>query len=437
MENQEFIKKRNPIDYLKVFFRRKWLFIAPTFAGLILGIMACFTIPPKYESKTIILVEEEKIINPLIQNLAVSSTAAQRMQNIREIILGWNSLVELTQKLGLAKDIKSQIEYEGFIKGLREAISVRMRQSNIIEIGYLGTEPAQTQLVAQTLTDILMEKNLASQTKETDVAITFIQEQLEIYKRKIKESEIAKIEEELKNLLVDSTEQHPMVKDLRQKIAAAKKELESGEFQITGIEKPVNDATQEALKKELDKIIEKETQAKPLPGSTAYARETIDDANASIYKLLLIDKVGNSHAQDIDVNKRIYQMLLERLETAKITQRLEASKEGTRYTIIEPPRLPLAPTKPNKIKVIFLGMILGGFAGTGLVFGREFLDQSFLDIEDAKGNLNLPILGAISRITTQEEIEEEKYKEKKWIIIALLSAATLVIITMLLSLLKH
>lgn len=216
-----------------------------------------------------------------------------------------------------------------------------------------------------------------------------------------------------------------------------KKELESGEFQITGIEKPVNDATQEVLKKELDKIIEKETQAKPLPGSTAYARETIDDANASIYKLLLMDKVGNSRAQDIDVNKRIYQMLLERLETAKITQRLEASKEGTRYTIIEPPRLPLGPTKPNKIKVIFLGMILGGFAGTGLVFGREFLDQSFLDIEDAKGNLNLPILGAISRITTQEEIEQEKYKEKKWIIIALVSAAALIIITMLFSLLKH
>ncbi|MBU1090713.1 MAG: hypothetical protein KKC42_02580 [Candidatus Omnitrophica bacterium] len=433
MLNQEFVKTRNPLDYLKIFFRRKWLFIGPASVGIVLGIMACFILPPEYESSTTILVEEEKIINPLIQNLAVSTTAAQRMQSIREILLGWNSLVELTEKLNLAKNIKNQLQFESFINDLRESINVRMRQPNIIQISYIGKEPQETQLVTQTLTDILVAKNMQSQTKETDVAINFIQEQLVIYKRKIKESEIAKLEDELKNLLIDSTDQHPMVKELRHKIAVTKQEFESGEFKVAA-EAPINDAASESLKKELDRIIEEETRA--ISGSTVYASEARHDPNNAIYKLLLMDKVGSSVARDINVNERIYQMLLERLETAKITQRLEVSKEGTRYTIIEPARMPLKSARPNKLKVLFLGIILGGFAGTGLVFGREFLDQSFLDIDDAKQNLEQPVLGAISRITTEEEIEKEKHKEVSFITVFLVVSFVLIILSIVISMMR-
>ena len=434
MVNEEILKYRNPVEYLKIFFHRKWLLIAPIFAGLVLGIIACFLLPPRYESSTMIMVEEQKIINPLIQNLAVSSTAAQRMENIKEIILGWNSLVELTQKLNLTKDPQNQARLEALVKDLRDSITVRMKQTNIIQISYFDREAQQAQRVTQTLTDILIKRNTESQTKETDVAINFITEQLAIYKRKIKESEINQLQDQLKNLLIDSTEQHPLVKELRQKIAAAQKELESGEYEVASTEQPLNNATRQALKNELDKIIDRGTQA--IPGSTAYASETERDPGASIYKLLLMDKVGTSLAQDIDVNKNIYQMLLQRLETAKITQRLEVSKEGTRYTIIEPARLPLKPTKPNKIKVIFLGMFLGTFAGTGLVFGKEFMDHSFLDIEDAKQSLALPVLGAISRITTQEQIEKEKIRKKTLIVGALILSASLIILSILYSFLR-
>jgi capsular polysaccharide biosynthesis protein len=128
-------------------------------------------------------------------------------------------------------------------------------------------------------------------------------------------------------------------------------------------------------------------------------------------------------------------MLLQRLETAKITQRLEASKQGTRYTIIDPPRLPLQPTKP-RIIFVFIGLFLGGGAGVGLVFAREFLDQSFLDIEDAKENLDMPVLGAISRITTQEEIRREKEKKIISVITVLVSSTVLIIAAVLYSLLK-
>jgi capsular polysaccharide biosynthesis protein len=436
MKNQETTKYQNPMEYLKIFFRRKWLFISPVFIGFVLSIAACFLLPPTYESNTLILVEEEKIINPLIQGLAVSTTAVQRMQNIREQILGWNSLVGLTKELNLAKDVQTQLGFENLILGLRQNIGVQMRGANIIKISYFGKEPQETQVITQTLADNLVDENMRTQTKEADLAINFIKEQLEVYKRKIKETEVADLEEQLKKLLVDSTEQHPLVKELRQKIAVVRKELESGEYKVAVSATAKDNPAYQALQQELDKVINKDTSSL---GTMAYASNGAEtsDPNASIYKLMLMDKLEVAQARDKNVNEQIYNMLLQKLETAKITQRLEASKQGTRYTVLDPPRLPLRPAKPNKLKVIFLGIFLGGFAGTGLAFGKEFIDHSFLDIEDAKENLELPVLGAISRLTTQEEIDKEKYKTKKLVTIALVSSVTLIFIAMLIFFFKR
>lgn len=433
MENLEFPTVKQPMEYLKIFFRRKWLLIFPVFAGLILSIVACFLLPPTYESSTVILVEDEKIINPLIQDLAVSTTAIQRMQTIKEIILGWNSLVELTRKLNLARNVQTQAEFEGLILGLRKNINVQMRGQNLIRIAYYGRDKRQTQLVARTLTDILIDENMRSQTKQTDVAIDFIKDQLELYKRKIKESEIAKMEDELKGLLLDSTEEHPLVRELRLKIAAARKEMESEEHEASETEAPITSPAYKAIEQEIDRIVTNELE--PASGSLAYAGNagSGNDPNAAIYKVLLMDKLGSALSRDMRVNENIYNMLLQKLETAKITQRLEVSKEGTRYTVIDPPRLPLRPVKPNKILVIFMGLFLGAGAGVGIVLGTEFMDHSFIDIEDAKLNLELPVLGAISRLTTQDEINKEKGRAKRIIAYSLGSSIVLVITVMLIS----
>lgn len=429
MSNEGSATNFNPADYLKILFRRKWLFIAPVFLGLVLSIVLCFLLPPSYESSAVILVEEEKMINPLIQGLAISTTAMQRMRTIKEQLMGWVSLVELTKRLNMLKDIKTQGQFESLILKLRNNIAVQMRGTNVIKISYFGKNPGETQAVAKTLTDVLVDENVRSQTKEAELAITFIKEQLDVYKRKIKETEIANMEEQLKALLVDSTEAHPLVKELRQKVAAAKKQLDSGEFKVATAQDGSN-PTYQALKQELDKLTSQElgSQAAAVP-----ANNEPYDPNTGIYKLMLMDKLDSVMARDKQVNENIYNMLLQKLETAKITQRLEASKQGTRYTIIDPPRLPLHPSKPNKMLVIFLGIFFGAGTGVGLVLGREFMDHSFLDIEDAKNNLELPVLGAISRLTTQEEIEKETYRKKRAITIASVSSVTLIIIVMFIS----
>lgn len=439
MENQTNSKFQNPLSYLKLFFRRKWLFIGPLFAGLVFGIAASFVSNPAYESKAVILVEEQRTINPLIQDLAVSTSFAQRLQAIREEILSWNNLADLVKKLNLDSKVQNAADYEGLIAELRKKIVVQMNAQNLIQISYRNSDPQRTYLVVKTLTDLFIETNLKTVTKETDVAIDFLSEQLQVYKRKIKESEVSDLQDQLNRLAVDSTEEHPLVKELRAKLDAAKKELDSGEYKVADSQKPITTQMRQALKQELDKITTQES----VPGAASSGvaamipgADPSQDPNATLYKMFLMDKLDSSMARDIRVNEQIYNMLLQRLETAKITQRLEASKQGTKYNIVDPPRLPLKPVKPRAL-LAFIGIFLGAAAGVGLIFMREFMDQSYLDIEDAKAGLDLPILGAISRITTHEEILNERKRQAFIIFVSVVSGAAVIVMSMMYYLLKR
>ena len=211
------------LSYLKIFFRRKELLIIPMFAGLTLGICAGVILPRKYRSETVIMVQEGKSDNPLFDKLAVSTTISQRMTGLRESILGWNSLVELVKRLNLDHDVRNKQEYEELIRALRNNIQLKLRGNNIINLAYISGDPEMTQAVVETITKIFIDQNVRVQNDETSNAISFIEEQLKVYKGKIKSAEIAKLQEQLDTLLTDSTEKHPLVKKLQDQIAAKKK----------------------------------------------------------------------------------------------------------------------------------------------------------------------------------------------------------------------
>jgi len=81
--------------------------------------------------------------------------------------------------------------------------------------------------------------------------------------------------------------------------------------------------------------------------------------------------------------------------------------------------------------IAVMGVFLGGAAGVGLIFLREFMDQSYLDIEDAKAGLSLPVLGAISRITTHEEIARERNRQTFWIFTSATIGMFLIVMSLL------
>jgi len=401
------------MTYLKMFFRHRQMVIVTAMLGLAFGISAAMLMPKTYRSSTVILVEEGKTDNPLFDKLAVSTTVQERLVNIRESMLGWYSLVELIRRLGLDKNISNAQQLEALVMRIRNTITINLRGTNVLFLSYVDKDPIITQAVVQNITDIFIDRNKEIQNQETSDAITFIEEQLKVYKGKIKSAEIAELQDTLDDLLVDSTEKHPMVRQLRERIERQKEELRKENLEFTEADRIKTENNQpivESIQKALNKI----------------GADTTNDKDG-IYKLMLIDKLGDVVARDAKVNEQIYNVLLERLETAKITKRLQDSKEGTRYTIVDPPRVPTAPFKPNRVLVSLIGLAAGLGLGIGLVFAKEFFDKSFIDVQDAKEFLGVPLLGAISKITTVEEIARARTKER-WIYSAVLLVCFVIVL---------
>jgi LPS O-antigen subunit length determinant protein (WzzB/FepE family) len=65
----------------------------------------------------------------------------------------------------------------------------------------------------------------------------------------------------------------------------------------------------------------------------------------------------------------IYSELAKQLEQAKI----QVKQDTPVFTIIEPISVPTKKSKPNRPIILFIWLFLGGIAGTGIVFGREYV----------------------------------------------------------------
>ena len=360
--------------------------------------------PKQYLSSMKILVEEQKNDNPLLSNIAVSTSAAQRIQTIKETMLGWDSLNELINRLHLIKRKHTQEDLEQYVKVLQNKIIFRPDpDGSIIQISYVSNNAQQAQAVVKNVMDIFIGRNLLSQNIETSSAIKFIEEQLHVYLGKIKSAEIADLKDRLNTLLIDSTEQHPQVKELRAQIASRMAELKAQNLEYYEDVKLTTDTTNPMI----TQIQQALANLGPKTMTTAQVPNTAGGGDKDLYKVMLMDKIDTVMARDANVNETIYNSLLQRLETAKITQRLQSSSEGTRYTVIEDARVPSNPFSPNKWLVSMMGLLMGFAFGIAAILFLEFLDKSFLDVQEAAAFLNTPLLGAISKISTEESIKEE------------------------------
>jgi len=297
---------------------------------------------------------------------------------------------------------------------LRKNIKVKLHGNSIIRISYEGEDPTESMNIVRTIADIFIAENLKQQNSETENAIAFINDQLALYQKKLKQSEISQMEDQLNNLLIDSTPKHPMVVSLRKRIDSAKAEMTAGDYTVKDEAVEEQSAEIDELKEELKSIRKELSTSSLAAGQGGENRSKIAaTTNDKLYKLLLLERVEKVRTKDTGVNEGLYNELLKRLETAKITQRLEASNDGTRYIILDPARMPLKPIKPNKPLVMFAGLFIGICLGMGCVMIAEVFDHSFLGVEEVKDYFEMPMLGAISRIITQADIREQKMRRLK------------------------
>jgi polysaccharide chain length determinant protein (PEP-CTERM system associated) len=222
----------------------------------------------------------------------------------------------------------------------------------------------------------------------------------------------ATLEAEYNDLLKKYSTNHPDVKIMKRRLEAYDEEHKNQPEQ-GGINNPAYLQLQSELN-----IAEVELKS---------MNQQRDELNVQLRKLEA--NVAQTHqvergyydlVRDLENNKAKYTELKAKSLEAKLSQNLETEQKAEKFTLLEPPRVPEKPEKPNRLKILFLGFVLSiaGGLGTGLV--AETLDTSIRNPEELAELVGVEPLVVIPYIENQEDIQISKRNKLNFILIGLL-----------------
>jgi len=104
--------------------------------------------------------------------------------------------------------------------------------------------------------------------------------------------------------------------------------------------------------------------------------------------------------RETDLERQRYAQMMQRLNDAQITERVEQSRGSEHFTIVSRAPVPVESTTPLGTipRVMVLTLLLGVCLGGAAAIGREYLDRSIHDAR-ALNDLDVPVLGEIPRIS--------------------------------------
>jgi polysaccharide chain length determinant protein (PEP-CTERM system associated) len=147
------------------------------------------------------------------------------------------------------------------------------------------------------------------------------------------------------------------------------------------------------------KLVETDTNIASLRSRIADKQNTIaqlDDLAKTVpnveAELMRVDR-------DYEVVKKKYEDLLQRRESARITQDLEGKTDKVQFRVIEPPDLPRGPSSPNRPALLSASLLVGLAAGIGVAFLLSQVHHTFSTANRLRASFDLPVLGTISAVS--------------------------------------
>jgi polysaccharide chain length determinant protein (PEP-CTERM system associated) len=104
-----------------------------------------------------------------------------------------------------------------------------------------------------------------------------------------------------------------------------------------------------------------------------------------------------------DLSKKNYDDLQSKKTQSELASNLEVRQQGARFTLIDPPNLPVKPSGMDHTKISLGGLGAGLALGLALVFLLETIDHSLIDEKDLNRLFSFPLMVGMPALTTKAE----------------------------------
>ncbi len=319
----------------------------------------------------------------------------------------------------------------------------RVPNSRLMDVSFESTDPQLAARVVNAHLESYREQNFRTQYDATARATTFLRDQLDELKKRVQNSEDARIAYERQNQIWTLDDKQNMT---TQRFSDANKELTLAqsermkkqslyEFAKSGNLSAVpqiqsNPALIDFQKKRAEvmgeyqealdqfgpnypKVQRLRTQIKDLDANIDKEKQNIVDSLESEYReaesreALLVKALDQQKSdvnemagkmveynilkREAEANKTLYDGLLTKLREAGVSAGLNSAN----IRIVDPAMIPSTPARPAKTRNVALAFIVGLVGGIGLALMREYLDNTVKTPDDIETLARLPSLAVV------------------------------------------
>jgi succinoglycan biosynthesis transport protein ExoP len=164
-------------------------------------------------------------------------------------------------------------------------------------------------------------------------------------------------------------------------------EIVATKDEMAAIQRQIDDSKtslEEKLKADYERAARDETS---LNGALAIAKDEAAQQNQASIQFNILKK-------NVETANVLYTEFLQKTNQSKIQEH----EQHNNTKMIDPPQVPMSPVAPNRLRTILIGFMVSLFAGVGLVFLLEYLDNTVKTVEDVSRYAQLPALSVIPSI---------------------------------------
>lgn len=158
------------------------------------------------------------------------------------------------------------------------------------------------------------------------------------------------------------------------------------------------------------RLFEKDSEVAALASQRASVQNEIASLGAKAETVPGIEAERTKLNRDYEVVKAKYEELLKSREETRVASDLESKTDKVQFRIVDPPEVPLKPVAPNRPLLLTSVMIAGLIGGIGAAFLMSQIHTTYVSVANLKNALNIPVLGNISAITTEQQRSQEKLR---------------------------
>jgi polysaccharide biosynthesis transport protein len=332
-----------------------------------------------------------------------------------------------------------------------------MRGSRLIALRVQDHSPERAKLLATAIVDEFFSQSRDARRKDTSSSQELLiaevkrvgedfrvsQEKLEAYRAKFNAVSLA----ERQNIVVER------LRELNQQVAAAKNSRLAREAELAQVNRLTDAAPEQLLSvrgiADLPEILDLRKQATlkegdvatlaqrygPLHPTMVQAKSELSELKSSFHNAirkatnrireshesakaveqslevalaeqekaaLELDRIAipyNALEREAQANGEMYRKVLDELNRSSVARGLTSSNDvnGVDIRVVEPPLVPIAPSRPRRDLLLAISVATGLFLGCGLALGARALDTSVSSVDAAEATLGLPVLATVPR----------------------------------------